>query len=103
MKSYFSKKVFVLSATAVLAISSMFILKASDNKPSPKREMIGYLLKANINNSAKIFNLTTKQINDRLTNSGLKPNGDTILKIAKNNAVSPFKIVAIITEKTHNK
>lgn len=78
MKNYFSKKVFLASASLVLAISLGFIVGAKSEGINPKVALINSMLNAPIEKS---FAILSEDIE------------------ASKNKVSPFHIVEILEKK----
>lgn len=101
MKNYFSKKTFLFSSFVVLFIALGFIINVTlaPTGKSPKAIIFNSVLNSPLNNSMAILTKDTQAANERLKQSGLKIQGSqSIRDIAKQNSVSPFKIVSIIAQ-----
>lgn len=100
MKTYFSKKVFISASLITLAISSVFIYQSSNNGDNPKVVMMQKVLNAPTAESFKLLNGDYENAIAKLKEKNIKVlENKTIRSIAKANETSPFRIVAIITEK----
>lgn len=101
MKNYFSKKLFLFSSLIVLFISLGFIANVvlAPTGKNPKAIIFNSVLNSPLNNSMAILTKDTQAANERLKKSGLKIQGSkSIQDIAKQNGVSPFKVVSIIAQ-----
>jgi hypothetical protein len=101
MKNYFSKKLFLFSSLIVLFISLGFIANVvlAPIGKNPKAIIFNSVLNSPLNNSMAILTKDTQAANERLKKSGLKIQGSkSIQDIAKQNGVSPFKVVSIIAQ-----
>lgn len=99
MKQYFSKKVFMVSAGIIVAITLGFILNSSSEAPNPKRVAIDTLLNGNLKQVLVLFNQDTDLLETKLHSAGIKLEGDSIKQLAQNNKTSPFKIIEILSKK----
>lgn len=99
MKSYFRKKLFVLSFALVFIISISFIINTKEGE-NPKTKIINLVLNAPIEKSVGILGTDIEQIKGKLKSEGIVfENQESIMEIAKNNKTSPFKIIDIVTTK----
>jgi len=102
MKSYFRKKVFLVSAIVVLVISSGFVVNvmtSTEGGSNPKRTIIVSVLSAPLDDSLMIFNTDINQAKMKLEKVGMKMgNATTFQELARENGTNPFNIVSIITE-----
>jgi len=99
MKSYFSKKTFLISGIIVLLTALTFILNASTQKANPKSLLINSVLNAPLENSFILFSKDINISKERLEKAGLKiDNVNSLNELAKLNNTSPFKIISILSE-----
>jgi len=99
MKSYFFKKVFLLSALSVLVVSLGFVLNTPEAQ-HPKHIMIKSMFNAPIESSANILEQDILSVKQKLKLKGISiDNASTIKSIADANKMSPFEIVDIIVKK----
>ncbi len=102
MKRYFSNKIFLASSVVVLIVSLAFIIPNSANadRPNPKLAIINTVLNAPIEDAVSILGNDMELLEEKLKNNNLILNEETTIRqLAKNNNVSPFKIVDLILEK----
>ena len=93
MKTYFSKKIFYISATIISIISLVFILNANEG-PNPKRILFNSVINAPIEKSLSILSNDYDEAIMKLEDAGLKiENAKTIKELAKINQMSPFDII----------
>lgn len=98
MKSYFTKKIFLVSFLLVSAVSLGFIL-TSETGENPKKTLIVSMLNAPLENSLAILSDDKDEAIMKLENAGLKTNGAKSIKdLAKMNNVSPFKVVSTLNK-----
>lgn len=98
-KSYFGKKVFTISAIIVLVISAAFVLNTPEGE-NPKKTLIVTMIQAPIEDSAKVLGVDMNTLKERLKSNGITivSKDATIDSIAKESGVSPFELVAKITQ-----
>lgn len=103
MKNYFGKKLFLISFALVLSISIGFVLNSKDGE-NPKTKIINLVLNAPIEKSVLILGADIGKIKINLKNQGIVfTDKESIIEIAKNNKISPFKIIDIVTSDNINK
>jgi hypothetical protein len=99
MKRYFAKKVFFLSFTLLLAISSFFVVQSLNQKENPKGVLIEKMLSASFKNSLDVLHVNYDDAIDRLNRENISiETQESIQKIAQTNKTSPFRIVAILIQ-----
>ena len=99
MKSYFSKKVFLVALGGMFIVSLGFILNAKEGE-NPKTKIINLVLNAPIEKSVSLLGSDINTMEAKLKNAGIKFNNEgSIEEISKNNKTSPFRIIDIITTK----
>lgn len=99
MKRYFEKKVFFLSFTLLLAISSFFVVQSLNQKENPKGVLIEKMLSAPFKNSLEVLHVNYDDAIDRLNRENISiETQESIQKIAQTNKTSPFRIVAILIQ-----
>ena len=99
MKRYFAKKVFFLSFTLLLAISSFFVVQSLNQKENPKGVLIEKMLSAPFKNSLEVLHVNYDDAIDRLNRENISiETQESIQKIAQTNKTSPFRIVAILIQ-----
>jgi hypothetical protein len=99
MKRYFAKKVFFLSFTLLLAISSFFVVQSLSQKENPKGVLIEKMLSAPFKNSLDVLHVNYDDAIDRLNRENISiETQESIQKIAQTNKTSPFRIVAILIQ-----
>lgn len=99
MRTYFSKKVFLISLLIVSIFSLSFILSPKPEGGDPKKNIIGSVLNASLDKSLAILGLDIDEANIKLEAMGIKINdAKSINDIAKANKKSPFEIVGIISK-----
>ncbi|DAB31185.1 MAG TPA: hypothetical protein CFH79_10490 [Sulfurospirillum sp. UBA11407] len=99
MKRYFAKKVFFLSFTLLLAISSFFVVQSLNQKENPKGVLIEKMLSAPFKNSLDVLHVNYDDAIDRLNRENISiETQESIQKIAQTNKTSPFRIVAILIQ-----
>ena len=97
MKTYFSKKVFLGSALVTLMLVLGFIFTSEQEGQNSKRAITGAVFKMPIENSVKILGSDIEVVKTKFDNADIKYSDDSsIFKIAKNNNISPFKVVKVI-------
>lgn len=97
MKSYFSKKIFLFAAIITFTLSTIFVGLNTSSGANPKGELIGKMLKANLDNSLAVLGISLENANKKLQEVGIEiENAKSIEEIAKSNNKSPFDIVNII-------
>ncbi|KIM13149.1 MAG: hypothetical protein KU38_00310 [Sulfurovum sp. FS08-3] len=95
MRNYFAKKIFIIMGVGVVIVSSGLIAPTfAKQEPSPKKIVIDAMFHAPIEDSFAV--LASQNAVAKLQAQGIKMEGNTIEEIAKANAVSPYKIVAIV-------
>ena len=100
MKSYFSKKIFIIASITTLAISSVFIYQSSNNGDNPKTVMMQKVLNAPIAESFQLLNGNYDNAIKKLASQNINiVDNKNIKAIAQYNKISPFKIISIITSK----
>lgn len=98
MKNYFTNKIFHSAAIITSIVALGFILSTSD-QPNPKRVVFNSLFNKPIEKTFVLFNDDYKTVKETLKKAGLKiEEGNSIKQIAKQNKVSPFKIVSLLTK-----
>lgn len=98
MKNYFTNKIFHSAAIITSIVALGFILSTSD-QPNPKRVVFNSLFNKPIEKTFVLFNDDYKIVKETLKKAGLKiEEGNSIKQIAKQNKVSPFKIVSLLTK-----
>jgi hypothetical protein len=101
MKNYFTKKIFIIASLVIVAISLSFIIpNSTDTTPNPKKYIITSVLNAPIENAIEILGGDMDQLERLLKKESLLFNDEaTIRQLAKSNAISPFKLVTMISKK----
>lgn len=100
MKSYFNKKTFFISLVLTAIISFGFVLQSGQEGENPKRVIINSILNAPIEKSFSILNLEYNTAIKKLENKSIFiSENSSIETIAKENQMSPFKIISILTKK----
>jgi len=98
MKSYFSKKVFLVSGIITSLIALVFILNSKPGE-NPKATLINKTLAAPIENSFIIFSESIENANAKLQKAGIKiENANSLNELAKLNKTSPFEIITILSQ-----
>ncbi|WP_428026775.1 DUF4405 domain-containing protein [Arcobacter sp.] len=96
MKNYFTKRVFIGTLLFTVILSGGFILQSSTEKDNPKGKIIQSVLKAPLENSFLILNITNAK--EKLEKENLiYVETANIEELAKLNKISPFEIVNILT------
>jgi uncharacterized membrane protein len=100
MSNYFTKKAFIIITALTLIISAVFIYEGASQKgPNPKRVLIESVLQAPLDNSLVVLGIKKEKAIKNLKSENIKTDGaKTIMDISKNNDVSPFRVVSIITK-----
>ena len=99
MKKYFSKKIFLI-ASAVTLITAGFFVATAPSGENPKGTILNKVINAPLEDSLKVLNVEYDYAQITLENNNIKiDKKQSIMQVAKDNNVSPFKIVAIITGK----
>jgi len=96
MKNYFTKRVFISTLLLAVIVSSGFIIQSSTKGQSPKGKIIQSVLKAPLNQSFALLNITNGK--EKLEKENLKYiETSSIEELAKLNKTSPFEIISILT------
>ena len=96
MKNYFTKRVFISTLVLTVIISSGFIIQSSTKGENPKGKIIKSVLKAPLQNSFAVLNITNAK--EKLEKENLKyAETSNIEELAKLNKISPFDMVTILT------
>lgn len=100
MRNYFSKKIFISITLIVTIISILFVSQNLNKGQNPKAVLMQKVLNAPIQDSFKILNGKYANAISELEAQGIDiSEGKTIREIAQSNKTSPFRIIAIITNK----
>jgi len=100
MKNYFSKKVFLFAVAITFVVSSAFIISSLEKGDNPKKMLIGKVLNTPTTISFKLLNGDYEKAVEKLKAENIVfSEGKSISIIAKENNISPFKIVSIISSK----
>lgn len=98
MKTYFSKKTFIVASIITLAVSSVFIYQSSDKGDNPKMVMIQKVLDAPLADSFKLLNGNYDKAIGKLKAQNITISDQKSIKaIAQENKTSPFRVISIIT------
>lgn len=94
MKRYFTKPIFIVGV-ALLSVVSIGL--TTQPKESPKKMLIEALLHAPLKHSLAILHGDAEHAKMRLKLADIEiDNAKNILEIAKNNKLSPFKVIDIL-------
>jgi predicted ABC-type exoprotein transport system permease subunit len=97
MKKYFTKKIFLIASAITLVTAGFFIATAPSGQ-NPKGTILTKVINAPLADSLKVLNIEYDHALMILENNNIKlDKKQSIMQLAKDNSVSPFKIVAIIT------
>lgn len=97
MKSYFNKKVFLISSIFVLVIGLVFILNSEEDE---KIKIIKVVVYAPIESAVNTLGSDIKTVKIKFENEGIKfENEKSINEIATNNDLSPLEIIDVIITK----
>ena len=97
MKSYFNKKVFLISSIFVLVIGLVFILNSEEDE---KIKIIKIVVYAPIESAANTLGSDIKTVKIKFKKEGIKfENEKSINEIATNNDLSPLEIIDVIITK----
>lgn len=100
MKTYFSKKVFIVAALGAILVSVSLIDFSKADKPNPKKIIINSVLQAPIEDAVDLLGSDMATVKTKFQKEGIEfENAISIQEVAKQNITSPFRIVDIILEK----
>ncbi len=97
MRNYFNKTIFKILSAAVFVVALAFVLNVREGV-NPKKVIMESLFNTPLQNSAIIFRVDINKFKADLEKRGFEMQ-DTIQEIALKNKISPFEVVAIMTEK----
>lgn len=98
MRRYFPKKIFVVTALAVLTATSAFLLSAEGGE-NPKVVIIEAVLGAPLGEVSRLLGVDSQEATQRLAEEGFILSGQgTIIDIAKSNERSPFEVIQLIRQ-----
>ncbi len=99
MKRYFPKKLFHVFSVIVLVVSLAFIVSVKEGE-NPKKTIIHSTLKAPLAVSSALFGKDVAEVIEVLKVHNLQVSkGSSLDEIAKENKISPFEIVDMISKK----
>lgn len=97
MKNYFTKKVFLSSILLIFIVVVGFISTSSSKGMNPKKIIIESVLKSQITDAVNILGSDINSVKLKFKKANIIfDNKSSIIKLAKKNKISPFKIVGII-------
>jgi hypothetical protein len=97
MKSYFTRKIFLVSALVVFVTASAFVAGAGGGE-SPKGMIIKSVLSAPVEEVSRLFSVDPADARQRLADRGITIfRNQSVDEIAKANQVSPFEVITIIS------
>lgn len=99
MKNYFKKKTFIYVAIFTLIISSVFIVKSSDQRENPKNLVINSVINAPLYDAVSVLGKDINIVSKKLADSGIViANLSSIKEISEKNSISPFKVIKLLSE-----